>query len=720
MATSDLQFVEIVDENLECTICFKRFKNPKSLTCLHTFCLACLEDWVKEKGKLTCPTCSKSYPIPEGGLQKLPPNTILNNLLETIEHFSKTDQIKCVCGKGYAKYYCEDCKQHLCSICGDHHKDFRLFAKHKLISLEDMSSMSHLQKASLHPPMCLLHEKPLEFYCKDCKISICMQCKTSNHNAWEGKHKTINVSEALKQFQETLAPLEKAAYNIKDKLKDGLETVIENSTKLEQSKDKCLRDIDNQVEEMVKTIKGNGDKMKNEVKTIYQKKNKVNNAQKDELKTMIFDIDTKLNFLNQLMKSKEPLVIESSQKEITALKEKISEFPKTSPTDKRLIKFYINKQQISTLQQSDIGYVAQSGAADCLTLKGQKSVTKGQIIFVKIIKTDECEIHADQLKATWTQPTGDAYIAQVQEDDNGGYFMTGKCKSPGVCKIDVSAYGEPIKQSPLIIQVEKKGLVNTIKLDQKNVRDVRDVVKCEDDCLLVSCWTNEILKYKQSGEYIGKVTLPQGIRVDRMYKMFNGNIVFIDGIKCIKVCNMNGQLIKSIGQGIFKNPSGIHVDEASNVVYVGDWNIGCVFLFDINSGHMVKKIGSKGNRVGEMNAVTDVTFTNQGNVILVECFNSRIQLFDKEGRFMKVLVKSGEKNGKVRNPCRLVVDEDDNIIISSDHKLQLFHKDGTFIKRIDKPEDQIKYVYGITVISYYPHRVAITNDCDKTVQVFNY
>ncbi|XP_033119772.1 E3 ubiquitin-protein ligase TRIM71-like [Anneissia japonica] len=439
MASSELnQFLETVDEKvLECTICFKRLQNPKFLNCSHSFCLACLEDWVKTKGKLTCPTCLKSYSIPQGGLQKLPPNTFVNNLLETIEQISKRDQMKCVCAKGLqAKYYCQECKHYLSST---------------------------------------------------------------------------------------------------------------------------------------------------------------------------------------------------------------------------------------------------------------------------------------QLKATWTQSTGETNKTQIDEDDNGDYFVTGKCTSQGICTLNVSADGEPVRLSPVVINVEKEGLVNTIETHQE---DIVDVVMCEDDHLLVSCLKNEILKYKQSGEYIGKLTLPQSVKIYRMYNMKNGNIVFGDWVNnYITIRNMNGQLIKSFGNG-GKMPHGIHVDEASNIVYVG--YMSSVSVYNIDTGQEIRSIGTWGDQEGQVKAVNDFSLTNQRNVLVLDTFNNRLQLFDNEGRFMKVLVRAGDENGKVMKPRGVVVDQDDSIIVSSKHKIQLFSSDGNFIKRIDKEEDGIKDPWGLSVISHHPRRVAVTNRGDKTIKTFNY
>ncbi|XP_033119906.1 tripartite motif-containing protein 2-like [Anneissia japonica] len=721
MATSKLnQFLEHVDEKvLECTICFKRLQNPKSLNCLHSFCLACLVDWVKEKGKLTCPTCSKSYPIPKGGLEKLPPNTFLNNLLETIEQFSHSDHTKCsVCEKErQVKYYCQDCRQYLCSTCSDQHKRYTLFVNHKLHLLEDVQSMSPSEMTLLHPPLCSHHSKPLEFYCTDCKTPICVNCILMDHNAWDGKHKSINISDAFQILKKTSATLEKSAQHFINKLEGGLKAVIHNATKLQQNKDTCLIDIDNHVEEIFKKVKENRDKMKNEVETIYKRKKKVNDVQMDEFKAILSDIKTKLSFLNQLLKSDEGTAMQSSETVVTALRDRINELPKTEQDDNGEIYYFINKQQMTSLRQCDIGTVTDFRAADCLTLEGEEFVIKDQTIIVKIIKTDEHEIYANQLKATWTHPAGETNISQIQEDDNGDYFVKGKCTSPGVCKLDVSADDEPVNQSPMIIKIEDR-LVNTIKI---NATFIIDVVKCEDDSLLVSCRTNEMLKYKQS-EYIGKVTLPQGVGVNRMYKMKNGNIAFSDYNvnKPIRICNMNGQLIKTISEGAKNTPQSFHVDETSNVLYAAGGFSSCVYMFDMNNGKTIKTIWSYGTKEGKMSYVTDVTLTNQGHLLVLDNGNSRLQLFNNEGRFIKVLVEAGDEDGKVNSPCGVVVDEDDNIIISSEHKLQLFSSDGTFIKRIDKPEDGIKCPWGLSIISYHPRRIAVANDGDNTVKIFNY
>ncbi|XP_033107383.1 RING finger protein nhl-1-like [Anneissia japonica] len=244
----------------------------------------------------------------------------------------------------------------------------------------------------------------------------------------------------------------------------------------------------------------------------------------------------------------------------------------------------------------------------------------------------------------------------------------------------------------------------------------------EDGCLLVSALSNEIHRYKQSGEYASKITLPSNVKVDSLYKMKkNDLIVFIDyGNKCITLCKSDGDVVKSIGKGVLKNPYGIAVDEKLNVVYAADRNEDCVFMFNMDNDQMIRSIASRGYSEGELWAPWDVTITNEGHLIIADCCNNRLQLFDNDGKFIKVLVGGGDQDGKVQCPYAVLIDKDNNMLLTSETKLQLFNSDGHFIKRIDQKEDGLNGPFGLSIVSYNPRRVAVANCSGRNIKIFNY
>merc|ERR1719402_2101769 len=49
-----------VDNELACPTCLEYFVNPMALTCGHTFCWLCLNQWKKSTKNKTCPQCRRN------------------------------------------------------------------------------------------------------------------------------------------------------------------------------------------------------------------------------------------------------------------------------------------------------------------------------------------------------------------------------------------------------------------------------------------------------------------------------------------------------------------------------------------------------------------------------------------------------------------------------------------------------------------------------------
>ncbi|XP_033111407.1 transcription intermediary factor 1-beta-like [Anneissia japonica] len=345
----------------------------------------------------------------------------------------KADKMKCVCEKDeQATFYCQDCRLYLCSTCSDYHTKFPAMKDHRPKEVSKVLP-------------CMIHNEHLEFYCIECKIPVCEECTQTDHRDTRGKHKAITIQEAFQNFQESASDLEERANVLTAQLKKGLKKVHNNVKKLEECKDTCLTHIDKSVEELTTKINEKGDEIKNKVETIYKKKKKVNKTQIDELTKKISNVEKSLSDVNQLIKSDKITAMKSSNMVYKALKENLLESPRAEPNDDGQIHFFKNRSLLQI--EYDIGNVTETMANHLALIGGD--VTQGQPIVVKVCKTDEYEIDANHLSATWRQPTGKTIITQVEEDGNGYLVVTGECKSTGVCTLDVSIDVKPIRQSPM-------------------------------------------------------------------------------------------------------------------------------------------------------------------------------------------------------------------------------------------------------------------------------
>ncbi|XP_030847332.1 tripartite motif-containing protein 5-like [Strongylocentrotus purpuratus] len=134
MATS---LKQAVDKNLECPVCLSFFKDPKNLTCSHTFCKGCLETVLVSHRKLLCPTCREETSLPGGDVGRLKSNIIVRSLVEDVEtqgHSNCNQEDKSLpkkwnkCQKHPTddeECFCLNCKKYVCFKCGilEHAKD---------------------------------------------------------------------------------------------------------------------------------------------------------------------------------------------------------------------------------------------------------------------------------------------------------------------------------------------------------------------------------------------------------------------------------------------------------------------------------------------------------------------------------------------------------------------------------------------------------------------
>ena len=100
-----------------CPICLDIYDNPKSLPCLHAFCLKCLQGLYKYKlpgDGASCPKCRKEFQIPPDGVDGFPHHFIVQQLVEMMQQRGN------LCDKHKDKeveLYCYDCNENICLMC---------------------------------------------------------------------------------------------------------------------------------------------------------------------------------------------------------------------------------------------------------------------------------------------------------------------------------------------------------------------------------------------------------------------------------------------------------------------------------------------------------------------------------------------------------------------------------------------------------------------------
>lgn len=133
-------------------------------------------------------------------------------------------------------------------------------------------------------------------------------------------------------------------------------------------------------------------------------------------------------------------------------------------------------------------------------------------------------------------------------------------------------------------------------------------------------------------------------------------------------------------QGELSRPWGICVDCDGNII-IGDRRNNRIQVFYPN-GEFKFAFGSKGSGDGQFELPAGVTTDLQKRIIVADKDNHRIQIFSDNGTFLLKFGDKGYNPGQFQYPWDVASNSIGNIVVSDtrNHRIQLFSASGQFIK----------------------------------------
>jgi peptidylamidoglycolate lyase len=153
-----------------------------------------------------------------------------------------------------------------------------------------------------------------------------------------------------------------------------------------------------------------------------------------------------------------------------------------------------------------------------------------------------------------------------------------------------------------------------------------------------------------------------------------------------------GKLISSWGTDMFLVPHGITVDQQNNI-FLTDVAMQQIYKFT-HDGKLIFAIGEP--RVGAWDAThfnepTDIAIRPDGTFYISDGYvNSRVALFDRDGKWLMEWGKKGTGEGEFRNPHGLVFMPGGTDVLVADRensRLQLFDQAGKFKRQWSGAKD---------------------------------
>ena len=166
-------------------------------------------------------------------------------------------------------------------------------------------------------------------------------------------------------------------------------------------------------------------------------------------------------------------------------------------------------------------------------------------------------------------------------------------------------------------------------------------------------------------------------------------------------------------------PAGIAVN-SKGVIAVADHRGHSVLVFD-ETGKFVRKLGSYGDKDGQLNKPDDLTFINDDEILVADQLNHRIQQLNVQtGNFVKSFGKKGSGDGEFKNPVSVCITSDGRFIVVVDYnnsRIQVFTMDGEPVFKFgDSGPERLDHPLSCVC---YEEKVIVTDRNNNCVKVFD-
>jgi DNA-binding beta-propeller fold protein YncE len=145
----------------------------------------------------------------------------------------------------------------------------------------------------------------------------------------------------------------------------------------------------------------------------------------------------------------------------------------------------------------------------------------------------------------------------------------------------------------------------------------------------------------------------------------------------------DGKYAATLGtSGDLEAPGGIAIDDAAKKIYVTDSKKHRIAVFSLTDSRLTRTIGGRGiAEEGKFNFPTNLAVDTKGNLYVADTGNFRVQVFDRDGRFVRSIGKLGSLPGFFARPKGVAVDSENHLYVvdAAFQNVQVFDADGRLL-----------------------------------------
>lgn len=705
-----------LQKEVECPVCLGTVDDPKTLPCLHSFCLNCLKKIpVDEEDEeiIQCPVCRTFEEIPEN-LSDLPTSFHLNRLLDILPlRGGGTETQRCGrCHENHtATCYCFVCLRFMCAACFESHQranGTKGHLGHRNVLIEKLQAQQDLGAVST-PALCSekCHDvkEPLKYYCQQCQVCICQKCRAANHE----RHTMMDIHEAANEEKVQM----RSVVNKLKPLAVFYQTRIKKQTQLmEGSKEENVAAH----KKVTETVEGLIRVLREHETTIQAKLDEIYDTQQRDSSTQLENFQLLVTQLNSFVEYGEAVLVRNLSPEILHTQSSYAKQGEEFLNLKKIELYYPQHvDYVVTMQGLIQGHVVVKHA------DASKSVAEGKGLeetdvdtetnFTVTIFDEEGKQYYhkdDQMTVNIVDPQREFLTKKIEDYKDGKYMVAYTPKRAGKHTVAIDVNGKALAGSPWKVEVSPHHYNPVFEFGTSGRQQgqfdwpVSIAVSKETGNIAVADGDNKRIQlFSSDGKYLSE--FGQSSETEKLSKpnsvafMSSGNITVLDSNR-IFMFSETGNFLNSTVNEHLVNPSSLSVGHDDHFI-VCDKGDKKIKVLSPDGRELLRSFGAPDCGISPEFAIC------HQNQIFVSYFEANcVKVFSMEGHFaFNIGNRPGKKDrdGQLIGPLGLAIDKHGSLIVCDIHnkRLQLFTTDGRFLSKIE----ELKNGVG-------PYAVAVSND----------
>ncbi|XP_072015332.1 E3 ubiquitin-protein ligase TRIM45-like isoform X2 [Amphiura filiformis] len=474
------------NSRLICTICKKRFKDPRLLPCLHSFCGSCvrtLDPYIvssddqssigsqtslnsvhgKNLGNISilCPQCDVEVELPRRGPKELPIDFVTRKLLLLDALNPDSCEVTCdLCtDNAQAEARCMECMANVCAFCVQAHKRQRRTASHVVLSLGEAQQRG--AQCLRCPVTCTKHpQEEIKMYCETCDCPVCRDCCLVEHR----EHLVEYTEDAVDHHRRIITNLIARLQPHIQAIGTGINTIDKAESTLNDHTIHLTRDINVYFDNYLQILQNHRQSLLKKVTQVCDKRLKSLQANKLQLHQVLADMQHSCDFSSRVL-------AEGDSEELLSVKPalslRLSHLNRV--TYQCTPKGDLNLKFKPTVSVGNVGGFRMYGSLENKTVdpnrcsaegQGTSSAKAGESASLKVITYDnEGQRHCQggenvTAEISANNKPGRSLPCPVEDNQDGTYGVKYTAQQSGMHSLSVCVNGTHIKGSPFQVRVK--------------------------------------------------------------------------------------------------------------------------------------------------------------------------------------------------------------------------------------------------------------------------